>query len=548
MRVLLTALLASAALGLSSCSTLGTLNEAVYSGNSLRVLAYARTTPMTTTATGSTVRTIDLALYIAARKGDLALMKELVKNGADPKIPDILEVAAQFDQLPAAGYLLEQGADPNAPPAWGGMQTAFDTAVKSRRTEIVKLMSGRTSTGKAPEPHTASYASLNDAIAARDLPAIRRLVESGADLSKRESFGPLSAPLPHAVRKGTPEIVTYLVSKGAGYQQDALAYAAERRRPEMIDALIAAGVVPGSDMDARHTPGYSLIVDAMNRRPARPAPGNLDNDAYARLRSAAALPSEKTEPASDVDSPARRGAERPDDFALVVGIEDYQNVPKADFGARDARTVRKHLEALGFPARNIISLEGPQATGSKLRGYLEEWLPLNVKPTSTLFVYYSGHGAPDTKTGDAYLVPWDGDPKFLKSTALPLKKLYADLAKTKAKRVIVALDACFSGAGGRSVLAQGARPLVAKMADMAPAGGNLTVLAAASGDEITGTLQDQSHGLFTYHLLKALSSHPQASAQALFDDLRPRVQDDARRDNREQTPVLTGAVPGPLLP
>ena len=93
-----------------------------------------------------------------------------------------------------------------------------------------------------------------------------------------------------------------------------------------------------------------------------------------------------------------------------------------------------------------------------------------MKANSTLFVYYSGHGAPDVKTGDAYLVPWDGDPKFLKSTALPLTKLYSDLAKTKAKRVIVALDACFSGAGGRSELAKGARPLIAKIADTAPTG------------------------------------------------------------------------------
>ena len=211
--------------------------------------------------------------------------------------------------------------------------------------------------------------------------------------------------------------------------------------------------------------------------------------------------------------------------------------------------MRRHLEALGFPARNIISLEGSQATGSKLRSYLEEWLPLNVKPTSTLFVYYSGHGAPDAKTGDAYLVPWDGDPKFLKSTALPLKKFYADLAKTKAKRVIVALDACFSGAGGRSVLAQGARPLVAKIAELTPTEGRITILAAASGDEITGTLQEQSHGLFTYHLLKGLSADPKASAQSLFDYLKPRVQDDARRENRDQTPVLAGAsLSAPLLP
>jgi len=72
---------------------------------------------------------------------------------------------------------------------------------------------------------------------------------------------------------------------------------------------------------------------------------------------------------SDIDAPSRRGAERPDDFALVIGIEEYQSVPKADYGACDAKTVRRHLEALGFPSRNIISLVGAEATGS---GRLDE--------------------------------------------------------------------------------------------------------------------------------------------------------------------------------
>jgi hypothetical protein len=243
---------------------------------------------------------------------------------------------------------------------------------------------------------------------------------------------------------------------------------------------------------------------------------------------------------SDVDQPAKAGAARPHDFALVIGIEDYQSLPKAEFGARDARAVRRHFEALGLPPRNIISLEGPAATGNKVKSYVEEWLPLNVREDSTLFVYFSGHGAPDPQTGHAYLVPWDGDPQFLKSTAHPLKKFYADLAKTKAKHVIVALDACFSGAGGRSVLAKGARPLVMKIDQETVPDGRITILAAASGSQITGTLEGQGHGMFTYFFLKGLGEGKR-SAQELFDYLNPLVQDEARRQNREQTPALLGA-------
>ncbi|MBI2385674.1 MAG: caspase family protein [Elusimicrobia bacterium] len=364
-----------------------------------------------------------------------------------------------------------------------------------------------------------------------DASGIRALLSQGAKVNSTVGLGKLT-PLHFAAMNGAQASAQALIDGGAD-----------------VFASSIYGTPREAALSHRNIGGIAKLLEKAERK----AQGLPDEVPEARHAAAPAAPApepapRKAEPTSDIDSPARRGAERPDDFALVIGIEEYQSLPKADFGARDARTMRRHLEALGFPARNVISLEGSQATGSKLRSYLEEWLPLNVKASSTLFVYYSGHGAPDAKTGEAYLVPWDGDPKFLKSTALPLKTLYASLAKTKAKRVIVALDACFSGAGERSVLAQGARPLVAKAAELAPSEGRLTILAAASGDEITGTLAEQSHGLFTYHLLKGLSADPRASAKSLFDYLRPRVQDDARRENREQTPVLAGTALGePLL-
>lgn len=95
----------------------------------------------------------------------------------------------------------------------------------------------------------------------------------------------------------------------------------------------------------------------------------LKESAHARTpeprRQPGHLDVHKKEPFSDVDQPVRRGAERPDDFAFVIGVEEYQSLPKADYGARDAKIVRKHFEALGVPARNIVALEGAQATGSK---------------------------------------------------------------------------------------------------------------------------------------------------------------------------------------
>src|SRR5581483_9705779 len=109
--------------------------------------------------------------------------------------------------------------------------------------------------------------------------------------------------------------------------------------------------------------------------------------------------------------------------------------------------MRRHLEALGYPKRQIVSLTGDGATRSALAGYLRSWLPKNVKEDSEVVFYFSGHGAPDAETGKAYLVPWDGSPEFLADSGFALDELYAGLAKLKAARIIVALDSCFSGSG-----------------------------------------------------------------------------------------------------
>ncbi|MEK7232730.1 MAG: caspase family protein [Elusimicrobiota bacterium] len=247
---------------------------------------------------------------------------------------------------------------------------------------------------------------------------------------------------------------------------------------------------------------------------------------------------------SDVDNPGPARRERPDDFAVVVGIGRYSDIPEAQFAERDAEAIKNHLLALGIPSRNLIHLSGEKAVKSSMEKFLETWLPKNVSGKSRVFFFFSGHGAPDLQSGQAFLLPYDGDPGFLENTGYPIKRLYEKLSSLKAKEVIVAMDACFSGAGGRSVLAKGARPLVMKV-DTATVPQKLTVFAAASGDQITSTLEDQGHGTFTYYFLKGLSGGAKddsgaVTARALYDYLKPKIQDAARRQNRDQEPVLHG--------
>lgn len=251
--------------------------------------------------------------------------------------------------------------------------------------------------------------------------------------------------------------------------------------------------------------------------------------------------------ASDIEAPAFRFAEDPNKFALVIGIETYSDVPAAQFAVRDAEAVKRHLLALGYPERNIVLLTDQRAGKSAMEKNLEAWLPRNTDERSSVFVYFSGHGAPDPATGRAYLVPWDADAKYIDTTGYSVARLYEKLNALKAKKVLLAMDACFSGAGGRSVLAAGTRPLVGRIDTAATTAGRVQAITASAADETTGTFPDGGHGLFTYHLLKGLDSKGgKASLRELIDYLSPKVRDAARRDNRDQTPQLVGDGNQPL--
>jgi hypothetical protein len=247
--------------------------------------------------------------------------------------------------------------------------------------------------------------------------------------------------------------------------------------------------------------------------------------------------------------PAPGAARRADDYALVIGLDDYRSIASAAFGQRDAESFARYATAkLGVPEENVITLLGERATKTDLVKYLEEWLPRNVDEKSRVYVYYSGHGAPDPENGTSYLVPWDGDPQFLQSTGYPLPRLYEKLQALRAKKVVVFIDACFSGAGGRSVIATNLRPLVHVVDVRLPKTGKVTVLSASGASQVAGGFDAKKHGLFTYYLLKGLGGEATAKNHLDVSDLykyvRTGVRKQAHRDNREQDPQLQTSEPG----
>ena len=250
---------------------------------------------------------------------------------------------------------------------------------------------------------------------------------------------------------------------------------------------------------------------------------------------------------SDVDTlPPVKARINKNAYAIVIGIENYrQKLPRADYAAADAKIIAEYLtKTMGYPEENVITLINDRALKSDLEKYFDRWLSNNVEENGRVFIYYSGHGAPNTKTGNAYLVPYDGDPTFITETGYPLTRLYESLGRLRAKAITVVLDSCFSGGGSRSVLAKGAKPLVMTI-NMPSIRKNMSVITASSGDQISSAYEEQGHGLFTYFLLKGIKDENVIQKDGsikmddLFNYLKPQVERIARKQfNNEQTPQL----------
>jgi hypothetical protein len=234
-------------------------------------------------------------------------------------------------------------------------------------------------------------------------------------------------------------------------------------------------------------------------------------------------------------------------YAVIIGVEDYRDLPKVDYAKRDAEMVRRYLvKALGYREQNIVTILNDRVTRSQLEARLEKWLPKQIAESrdAEVFVYYGGHGAPDPNTNQAFLVPYDGDPAFLETTAYPLKRLYQVLGELPAKQVMLVMDSCFSGAGGRSVIARGTRPMLITVEDPLLASHNMVVWSAAAGNQISTAFPEKRHGLFTYYFLKGLQGEADANKDGavdvaeLYAYLKPQVETEARRMHAEQSPQL----------
>ncbi|WP_295727804.1 caspase family protein [uncultured Muribaculum sp.] len=260
-------------------------------------------------------------------------------------------------------------------------------------------------------------------------------------------------------------------------------------------------------------------------------------------KNLAHVKSKRTYAPSDVDRdiPVNK-TDAANTFAMIIANENYSKAVNVEAASHDGASFADYCNlTLGLPKSNI-RIYNDASLAEMLRAMADMRNIASVTSgKADLIFYYAGHGVPDDATKDAYLLPTDGD-AAVTETCLSLRNLYDNLAGLDTRRVLVFLDACFSGSTREGKMLNQARGVEIKPKAEVPKG-NMFVLSAASDSETALPYKEKSHGLFTYFLLKKLQ---ESKGKVSLGELSDYVIDNVSRqsvivNSKKQTPTASAS-------
>jgi len=135
-------------------------------------------------------------------------------------------------------------------------------------------------------------------------------------------------------------------------------------------------------------------------------------------------------------------------WALVIGIDKYQNVKKLNYAVDDAESIKEILEdSFHFPSDNISILINEEATKQNILKSFSE-MTKNAKEKDRVLVFFAGHGETMDLPGGGekgYLIPVEGDAEELYLTSIPMDELREIALMSEAKHMLYLVDACYGG-------------------------------------------------------------------------------------------------------
>lgn len=228
-------------------------------------------------------------------------------------------------------------------------------------------------------------------------------------------------------------------------------------------------------------------------------------------------------------------------WAIAIGINDYQNMRPLKFARKDAEAVCQFFqETLHFDKVDLFAdgaepvryADGPPLAAKPTVGNLDNFFHVRferpfLEPGDNLWFFFAGHGK--RHKGRDYLMPIDGSPLRVERMGIAIDYVAERLRRSGADNVILMIDACRGEDdrdGGEGVGRQQQKGII--------------TLFACSPNELSYEIEEIEQGAFTHTLLAGLQIQGAgncATVERLSQYLRAKVPEVNHRYNKpSQTP------------
>lgn len=246
-------------------------------------------------------------------------------------------------------------------------------------------------------------------------------------------------------------------------------------------------------------------------------------------------------------------APKPENFALIVGIDNYAGVAGVEslkHARRDAEALEKVLRDRGY---NVRILGDENARRSHIVSELTR-LAVSTKAIDSVLIFFAGHGI-RAKFGERdhlYWLAYDATLDRVEQDGLRMSHLLEYIADIPARRKLLILDHCHSGdalvqrlvagggardAGSTQGVVRAAFPVEEFSAGVSQKVSEGLVVIGAATDKAY-EMADLKHGLLTYAILQAFNTNAadeNKNGRLSLDELRKHVGSAVAKLARERS-------------
>nr|VFK27687.1 MAG: Uncharacterized protein, contains caspase domain [Candidatus Kentron sp. MB]VFK33055.1 MAG: Uncharacterized protein, contains caspase domain [Candidatus Kentron sp. MB]VFK75713.1 MAG: Uncharacterized protein, contains caspase domain [Candidatus Kentron sp. MB] len=194
--------------------------------------------------------------------------------------------------------------------------------------------------------------------------------------------------------------------------------------------------------------------------------------------------------------------------ALLIGVSQYPEgalrpLPAALPDARALRSVLINPNMGGFPRDNVTLLENPDRVD--MESAIERLFADRERDDLTL-LYFSGHGIKDD-TSQLYFATFETrkytNGALIRATAVPAAVVRDNMERSRARRQVIILDSCFSGAfpEGLSIKDDGSLPIREQLG-----GKGRAILTAATASRYAFEKENENLSLYTRFLVRGIET------------------------------------------